>query len=418
MKINSRFKTLGAVCLAVSLSLSFSGCVTEQPVAVQKAPLPAGYILGMDASAVLAEELSGVTYYGFDGQPQDVFKTLAEAGVNTVRLRLWNDPYDEEGRGYGGGNNDLDTTIQLGRRATEAGMGVCVDFHYSDFWADPQKQMSPKAWKDLSVADKAAALEAFTRDSLSVLLNEGVNVTCVQIGNEINNGMSGEKYPAVYELLKAGSKAVRDIAAAYEREIKIIVHYTNIENPDYVYKMAQGLKNASIDYDIFGISYYPYWHGTLSNMQTVVSKLRELTAKEVIIAETSYPYTAADGDGFDNSFTGQNRLVGGYPATVQGQEDMVSAIAYLSLASGATGIMYWEGTWIPVGDTARENRPLWQKYGSGWATSYAASYDPRDAGQYYGGCSWDNQAMFDFKGHPLESLKVFLKLKNYAAPAQ
>ncbi len=98
------------------------------------------FIRGMDASIVLAEENSGVKYYNFEGEEQDVFMTMAQAGVNYIRLRVWNDPYDENGNGYGGGNNDLATAVELGKRATMYGMKVCIDFHYSDFWADPKRQ--------------------------------------------------------------------------------------------------------------------------------------------------------------------------------------------------------------------------------------------------------------------------------------
>lgn len=116
------------------------------------------FIRGMDASAVLAVENSGAKYYGFGGEEQDVFKTLAEAGVNYIRLRVWNDPYDENGNGYGGGNNDVATAIELGKRATQYGMKVCIDFHYSDFWADPTKQYVPKAWKGMNLEQKSDAL--------------------------------------------------------------------------------------------------------------------------------------------------------------------------------------------------------------------------------------------------------------------
>ena len=80
--------------------------------------------------------------------------------------------------------------------------------------------------------------------------------------------------------------------------------------------------------------------------------------------------------------------------------------------AGAFGVFYWEGTWIPVGSDRKSNEEIWEKYGSGWASSYSKDYDPEDAGLYYGGCSWDNQALFDFKGNPLDSLKVFGELKK------
>ncbi len=148
-----------------------------------------GFIRGMDVSSILAEEKSGVKYYSADGTEQDVFTTMAQAGVNYARIRVWNDPYDANGNGYGGGNNDLATAIELGKRATQNGMKVCIDFHYSDFWADPSKQMCPKAWEGMSVDEKSDALYEYTKDSLTQLLDSGVDVCMVQVGNETNNGM-------------------------------------------------------------------------------------------------------------------------------------------------------------------------------------------------------------------------------------
>lgn len=116
---------------------------------------------------MLSVENSGAVYYNFDGEKQDVFQTLAESGVNYIRLRVWNDPYDADGNGYGGGNNDLPTAIELGKRATKYKMKVCIDFHYSDFWADPKRQHAPKAWAGMSVNEKADALYAYTIDSLT-----------------------------------------------------------------------------------------------------------------------------------------------------------------------------------------------------------------------------------------------------------
>ena len=160
----------------------------------------------MDVSAVLALENSGVKYYNFDGEEQDVFMTLAQAGVNYIRLRVWNDPYDENGNGYGGGNNDVATAITLGQRATQYGMKVCIDFHYSDFWADPKKQFVPKAWEGMDIEEKSDALYNFTLENLTQILDAGVDVGMVQVGNEINNGMCGETDASnVRKLLASGS---------------------------------------------------------------------------------------------------------------------------------------------------------------------------------------------------------------------
>ena len=371
------------------------------------------FIRGMDASSVLVEENSGVVYYNFEGEEQDVFQTLAEAGVNYIRLRVWNDPYDENGNGYGGGNNDVATAIELGKRATKYGMKVCIDFHYSDFWADPKRQHAPKAWEGMEIEEKCDALYNFTTESLGAILDAGVDVGMVQIGNEINYGMSGETYlPAVTQLLLSGSHAVREVQAAYEKDIQIVVHYTRIEDRGGIDSLVSNLVHSDVDFDIIGLSYYPFWDGSIKNMQAIAKYIQKTYDKKVMIAETSYCYTLEDGDGSANSFAGVDDVVEGYSPSVEGQALMVRDICAAANEVGAIGVFYWEGAWIPVGDATEDNSPVWEKYGSGWASSYASDYDPDDAGLYYGGCSWDNQAMFDFDGYPLESLKVFQYIKG------
>lgn len=433
MMKNQTAKKLLAVCVGVGLCLSvLPGCGTKNPEADTETEGLAGtdrdggisvepiagisddFICGMDTSSVLVNENSGVTYYNFEGEEQDVFQTLAQSGVNYIRLRVWNDPYDENGNGYGGGNNDVATAAELGKRATEYGMKVCIDFHYSDFWADPKRQHAPKAWEGMNIEEKCGALSEFTKESLAELIDAGVDVGMVQIGNEINYGMSGETDTSnVMMLLDAGSRAVREISESYGKEIQIAVHYTNIENKAEIMDLATNLADAGIDYDIFALSYYPFWDGSLQNMKRVAELIQERYDKKVLIAETSYCYTSEDGDGSGNSFSGTDDLVDGYDATVQGQASMIRDICAAANEVGALGIFYWEGVWIPVGEASADNAPIWEEYGSGWASSYAAEYDPEDAGLYYGGCSWDNQAMFDFDGYPLESLKVFQYIKNH-----
>jgi len=369
------------------------------------------FIFGMDVSSLLAEEKSGVKYYDFDGNEQDPLKTFADSGINYLRIRVWNDPYDKNGNGYGGGNNDVQTAIELGKRATGYGMRVLIDFHYSDFWADPQKQIVPKAWEGMNLEEKTSAVYEYTKDSLSQLLDAGVDVGMVQIGNEINYGLSGEsKIENIIKLLKAGSNAVHEVADKRNRDIGVVVHYTDISKKEDVFSLIEKLIDNGLEFDMMGLSYYPFWHGDMDNMSSVIEYIRENFGKEVFIAETSYCYTTEDGDGFANRVS-KKEIVDGYPASVEGQASFMHDLYKNVNSAGGIGVFYWEGAWIPVGPASADNSAIWEKYGSGWASSFASDYD-KDAAAYYGGSSWDNQAFFDFDGHPLESMKVFEYMKK------
>ena len=369
--------------------------------------LPDGFIMGMDASSVIAEEQSGVKYFNFAGEEQDVFKTLAESGVTHIRVRVWNHPYDANGNGYGGGNNDVEKAIAIGERATKYGMQLIVDFHYSDFWADPGKQMVPLAWKDMDISEKADALYKFTKDSLKQMKKAGVAVGMVQLGNETNTSMCGETYwERIIKLMASGSKAVRE---TYPNAL-VAVHFANPERAGAYDGCAEKLEAFGLDYDVFASSYYPYWHGTLENLANVLNGIAERYGKKVMVMETSYAYTGADSDFSGNTISDETgNIVKDYPFTVQGQANSVrSLIDTVAHVKNGIGVCYWEGTWITVGTNSwEENHEKWETCGSGWASSYGGSYDPDDAGKYYGGCAVDNQAMFDPQGKPLESLKVF-----------
>ena len=368
--------------------------------------LPEDFIFGMDASSALAEEASGVKYYNFQGQEQDVFQTLAESGINYIRVRIWNHPFDADGNGYGGGNCDINTAVEIGKRATKYGMKLLVNFHYSDFWADPGKQMVPLEWADLSIKEKTEAVYQYTKESLELLKEAGVDVGMVQIGNETNGAMCGETtWFNIQYLMQAGSKAVREVFP----DALVAVHFANPEKEGSYATYASKLDYYSVDYDVFASSYYPFWHGTLENLTNVLTQIHETYGKQVMVMETSYAYTPDDTDFNGNTISDGSAVTKNYPYTVQGQTravyDVIETVANIP---GGIGVCYWEGTWITVGRNSwEENHAKWEKYGSGWASSYAAKYDPNDAGKYYGGCAVDNQAMFDAEGKPLDSLLVF-----------
>lgn len=371
------------------------------------------FIRGMDVSSVIAQEESGVVYYNEQGEQEDLFRVLADAGVNYIRARVWNDPYDKDGHGYGGGNSDVAKAAKIGARAAENGMKLLVDFHYSDLWADPEKQLAPKAWAHMNMEEKQQALYEFTKESLQTIIDAGGQVGMVQLGNEINDGMAGEEeWEHIMPLLEQGSRAVREIAEEKGLDIKIAVHFTDIDDHDQTVSYAKTLADAGLDYDIFGVSYYPYWHGTMKHLARVLKDIRNSFGKETAVLETAYCYTLEDGDGYANRI-GEAELVDGYTASVQSQASCVRDVMAAAASAEALGVFYWEGAWIPVGTPKQleENQKLWEQYGSGWASSYAGTYEKQDAGKNYGGCAWDNQAMFDAAGHPLASLNVFKYLE-------
>ena len=412
---------LGAIALIILISilaLAFlHGCGAKSLVPSEKIEgsslyvkkvdgLPEDFILGMDISSVLAEEASGVKYYGFDGSERDLFKTLAENGVTHVRVRVWNDPYDKDGNGYGGGNCDVNCACEIGRRAAEVGMKLIVDFHYSDFWADPGKQMTPKAWQGMTIEEKSDALYNFTKDSLGEIKKAGADISMVSVGNETNGALCGEKtWFNIQSLMSAGSRAVREMCP----DALVALHFANPEKEGAYADYAWRMDYYNVDYDVFASSYYPYWHGTLENLSSVLSDIAKTYGKKVMVMETSYAFTPDDTDFSGNTISDGGATVKDYPFTVQGQanafRNVVDTVAH---TEGGIGVVYWEGAWITVGtDSWEENHGIWEKYGSGWASSFASEYDPDDAGKYYGGSAVDNQAFFDATGHPLESLRVF-----------
>lgn len=417
------------LCLLLSLLLLASGCAKapEAPEAAplspveakkEEKPVEAGlivnridglrgdFIMGADVSSLIALEESGVIYHGFDGQRQDPLLTMKQAGVNYIRVRVWVDPFDANGNGYGGGNCDAKTAAAIGARAAQYGLKLLIDFHYSDFWADPSKQQAPKAWAGLSVEEKAAAIAGHTKETLGLIAEAGAEIGMVQIGNETTTGFCGEEaWPAMYALLAAGAASVR----AFDPNILIAVHFTNPEDGKYG-NDAFLLAHYNVDYDVFASSYYPYWHGSLANLTSELSAVAEKYGKKVMVAETSWAYTLEDSDGHANTIGEKLTYEKPYSFSVQGQANEIAAVigAVASIGDAGLGVFYWEPTWIAVPAASYEERAaLWETHGSGWATSFASEYDPGDAGVYFGGCACENQALFDASGHPLESLKTF-----------
>ena len=217
-------------------------------------------------------------------------------------------------------------------------------------------------------------------------------------------------------LFNAGSRAIREVSLERAHDIQIALHFTNPERSGFYAGIASNLNKYNVDYDVFASSYYPFWHGSLDNLTSVLSNIADTYDKQVMVAETSYAYTLEDGDGHGNTVSSVGSGMD-YAVTPQGQSQSLRdvAAAVVNVGDAGIGVFYWEPAWITVpGETLEDRMTLWEAHGSGWASSYAVEYDPEDAGEWYGGSSWDNQAVFDNEGKILPSLYTYKYLKTGA----
>ena len=407
----------------------------DQKVTIKKVKgMSESSIRGMDISSYLALKKAGVKYYDYEGNETPLLKVLHDNGINYIRIRIWNDPFNADGETYGGGGNDVSTGVEIAKEAAQYDMKVLLDFHYSDFWAEPAVQLVPKAWKkDVNNTEKMCSdVYDFTKESIQKFKDAGANIGMVQVGNEITNGLLGiysnrdkgesfnviwgdkKKSTEVNKYLKAGIKAVRE----YTPQALVALH---LETPNvWKYKTIMNTwKRDNVDYDVLGSSYYPFWSiaakantpKTLKDVQTLAASYGKMFA----VFETSWVNSLNDGDGTPNSI-GDSTSTSAYEVGPQGQVNELTDLydTVLSQDNGL-GTFYWEGAWIPVkaGWTNWEyNKQIADQYGTGWASKGALGYFP-DSKMYYkgkaawGGTSWDNQALFDINGYPLQSLKFY-----------
>ena len=401
-------------------------------------------IRGVDIGSYQSLINAGVKFYDFDGNEAPIYKVLKDTGVNWIRLRVWNDPYDVNNNTYAGGDCSEANVVQMAKDASKYGLKVLLDFHYSDFWADPAKQPLPKAWEDQTGDSLAKSVYNYTSKVLTDLKNAGVDVGMVQVGNEITNGVFGiysnrdrgesylniwgnkEKAAQISQYLNAGSKAVRDVLpeakVAIQLETPNVPKYTNIMN---------ALRDNNVDYDILGTSYYPFWSthdgngwyddvdmgwgaNTPKSLEGIEKLAKQEYGKQVVVLETGWINNVRDSDGTGNSI-GPDSEIQAYSHDPQGQVDAMSDMYKALVAQGGLGGFWWEPAWIPVKagwENWQFNKDASDKYGTGWASQYAVGYAP-DSVMYYngqptwGGSTWDNVALFDDLGHPLQSLKMY-----------
>lgn len=409
----------------------------DEQVTITKVPgMTSNTIRGVDISSYLALQNAGVVYKGLDGQPADLMKILADNGVNYVRIRVWDDPYNSEtGKPYGGGICDLDTAVEIGKRATEYGIKLNICIQYSDFWADPGQQHVPKAW--LADVNDPDAMQQHVYDYTKEVLSafqaiDGVQISMIQVGNEVTNGILGvwsnrdyggnwdrvwkseSKSKLADSYIAAGIKACRELTpdalVCLQLETPNVYKYTTIMNC----WLRDGL-----DYDVLGSSYYPFWSvAAQANVPSSLAQIQDLAAsygKLFAVQETAWCTTESDADGTPNSI-GEGRDLTAYSMGAQGQvNELYDMYKVICSKSNGLGAFYWEPAWIPVWAGWRHwayNKEMADTMGTGWAGSASREYLDDHKYLYngepaWGGSSWDNNAMFDMRGNALQSLRFF-----------
>ena len=321
------------------------------------------FVKGMDLSTLMELEKCGAKYYD-DGKEAELLEIMKKYDVDTIRIRLWNDPWSKTGESYGAGENDLPTSLAIAKRVTEAGFGVLLNFHYSDFWADPGKQFKPKAWADYTVEKLEQAVYDYTLETMCTFLENSVNITMVQVGNELSNGLLWPEgkvpnYDNIARFVNAGIRAVRAAEEKLGEKIPVMIHLDNGGNNALYREWFDNFTRRGEAFEIIGLSYYPFWHGTLQMLTDNMNDIAERYGKDLIVAEVSMGYTMEDYKSYEKlrdeqrkGYATRPELVEKieYPMTVRGQydfmEDFLNRISHIKGNKGR-GFFYWEPAWIP-----------------------------------------------------------------------
>jgi arabinogalactan endo-1,4-beta-galactosidase len=387
----SAYVTSGSCTLSIATNGSAGAWANLDDVAFETGRVQRG-LRGGDISSLAKNEARGAAYASASGVTGNAVSLLAGQGMNLARLKVWVNPAD--------GYNTAAQVVPMAVRAKAAGMKVLIDFHYSDTWADPGKQTVPRAWSGHSPAQLAEDVRAHTASVMTALKNAGVLPDYVQVGNEINPGMlwpwgqtwdvntsdnvTGAQWDNLASFLKAGASAVKAVSP----NSKVILHLTNINNGiSGLTWWFDAVTARSVPFDVIGLSYYSYWHGSLASLQSAITTLSGTYNKDVMVVETAYPFTLSDDSpGFANVIGTTDALTRGYPATPASQAAQFRAVQdAVAAAPGGRGLgaVYWEPAWTAVA-------------GSGW--------DPADPSS---GNNWENQAMFDFNNRLLPAAAAF-----------
>jgi arabinogalactan endo-1,4-beta-galactosidase len=359
---------------------SFLVLISFVPFVLMAQTATDSFIRGVDISFTPQIEDLGGKYFD-NGVQKDALDIFKENGVNYVRLRIWHTPSD----GYCG----LEKTLAYAARIKAKGFKFLLDFHYSDWWADPGKQNKPAAWTNLSFSVLKDSVYGYTKNVVEALKNQNVLPDMIQIGNEITAGMLWPDgrvptsnptlaWQQFGELVKEGILGARD--AAQDTTMKIMIHIDRGGDNSGARWFFDNLIAQSVQFDVIGLSYYPWWHGTLTQLTNNLNDLAVRYHKEIIVAETAYPWTLQSDDNVGNVLGSSTGLLSGYPASVKGQKDFLFAL--IKIIKGTSnkkgiGFFYWEPSYISV-------PPI--------------------------GSTWENLTTFDFSGNAMNSLTAFWNL--------
>lgn len=406
--------------------------------------LPSDFAYGMDMSEVYELEDLGANYTDKDGNAIDVFEIIKAAGVNSVRFRLWVDPFSaNSGLSYGGGSNSLDVDLAMAKRAYDAGLNICIDFHLSDIYTDPDTQIAPKSWTSASAYGTNTYNHVY--DSLNAFKSAGITVSSVQIGNETVSYVCGRAITNSSGTMNDSAKTIfqngLNAAKAVFSDITTIIHVTADYNTDrgtsrtfYLPFINAGLTNL----DVIGFSYYPYYHGAsvgISNLTTQLNAVAE-AGYDVMVMETAWGYTDAWTEDTNNTFYTTNDSTStanvtdcGYDTSTQAQTtelyDIIKVLSELPNNHGK-GIYYWGADWYPVSGTQWISKTGMYYAEVNPGTDYPVTDTQKEPADddtytlgdttttYKNGCkaTWANQALFDYDGQALPSLYTYKNFKD------
>jgi arabinogalactan endo-1,4-beta-galactosidase len=365
-------------------------------------PAAAGMMLGSDLSFTPQEVAAGAVFTdnGVSANPANI---TAENGAGWARLRLWVNPP--------AGYSDLATDLAFAKTLESAGLKLYLDLHYSDFWADPGKQCIPAGWPT-TLNGLTAKVGSYTQQVISAFAAQGTPVDMVSIGNEITNGMlwspsastswtsygctgpgvgglswsnntTATGWSNLAQLLKAGI-AGADAGDPPGHKLLIAIHTDLGGNNARAQAFYSNLQAQGVPFDVIALSYYPIYQGSLSDLRNNVDELATQFGKPIVVAETEYSWTLANGDALGNSTWQASQLIDGYPASPGGQlsmlNDELSILAAVPDGLGA-GMFYWAPEWIP---------------GVSWAPDASPPGTPDD-----------NETLFDFQGQALPSIGMY-----------